>query len=103
MIRMRRRIPHRESRPPELIRRKRQIRRARNLLYLIIFLGMFGLGFNRVIANEKAPFWLLLSIAGSILAVFPPSSLALDMFDIYGIVRPFRGPDVVFFDLCAMV
>ncbi len=52
MIRMRRRAPQRESRPPELIRRKRRIRRARNLLFLIIFLGMFGLGFNRVIAYE---------------------------------------------------
>ena len=52
MIRMRRRAPRRESRPPELIRRKRRIRRARNLLFLIIFLGMFGLGFNRVIAYE---------------------------------------------------
>jgi len=48
-------------------------------------------------------FWLLLGIAGIILAVFPLSSLALDMFDIYGIVRPFRGQDVVFFDLCTMV
>ncbi len=48
-------------------------------------------------------FWLLLGIAGIILAVFPLSSLALDMFDIYGVVRPFRGQDVVFFDLCAIV
>ena len=54
MIRMRRRSPRRESRPPELIRRKRRIRRARNLLFLIIFLGMFGLGFNRVIAYEDS-------------------------------------------------
>jgi hypothetical protein len=103
MIRMRRRAPHMANRPPELIRRKRQIRRARNLLFLIIFLGIFGLSFNRVIAYEKAPFWLLLGIIASILAVFPLSSLALDMFDIYGIVRPFRGQDVVFFDLCATV
>ena len=103
MIHMRRRTPYRDSRPPELIRRKRRIRRARNLLFLIIFLGMFGLGFNRVIAYEKTLFWLLLGIAGIILAVFPLSSLALDMFNIYGIVRPFRGQDVVFFDLCAMV
>src|SRR6266571_5666607 len=103
MIRMRKRAPYRDSRPPEIIRRLRRIRRARNLLFLIIFLGMFGLGFNRVIAYEKALFWLLLGIAGIVLAVFPLSSLALDMFDIYGTVRPFRGPDVVFFDLCAMV
>ncbi|MGZ3629111.1 MAG: alpha/beta hydrolase, partial [Ktedonobacteraceae bacterium] len=48
-------------------------------------------------------FWLLLGIAGIILAMFPLSSLALDIFDIYGIVRPFRGQDVVFFDLCAIV
>ena len=79
MIRMRRRAPRRESRPPELIRRKRRIRRARNLLFLIIFLGMFGLGFNRVITYEKALFWLLFGIAGIILAVFPLSSLALDL------------------------
>jgi hypothetical protein len=103
MIRMRRRAPYRDSRPPELIRRKRRIRRARNLLFLIIFLGMFGLGFNRVIAYEKMLFWLLLGITGILLAMFPLSSLALDMFDIYGIVLPFRGQDVVFFDLCAMV
>jgi hypothetical protein len=64
---------------------------------------MFGLGFNRVIAYEKALFWLLLGIAGIILAMFPLSSLALDIFDIYGTVRPFRGQDVVFFDLCAIV
>ena len=103
MIRMRKRAPYRENRPPELIRRKRRIRRARNLLFLVIFMGMFGLGFNRVIAYEKSPFWLLLGIAGIVLAMFPLSSLALDMFDIYGTVRPFRGQDVVFFDLCAIV
>ena len=103
MIRMRKRVPYRESRPPELIRRKRRNRRARNLLFLIIFLGIFGLGFNRVIANDKALFWLLPGIAGIVLAMFPLSSLALDMFDIYGTVRPFRGQDVVFFDLCAIV
>ncbi len=102
-IRISKRRPYRENRTPELIRRKRRIRRARNLLFLIIFLGLFGLGFNRVIAYEKAPFWLLLGIAGAILAVFPLSSLALEMFDIYGTVRPFRGQDVVFFDLCAIV
>ena len=103
MIRMRKRAPYRDSRPPEIIRRLRRIRRARNLLFLIIFLGMFGLGFNRVIAYEKALFWLLLGIAGIVLAMFPLSSLALEMFDIYGVVRPFRGQDVVFFDLCAIV
>src|SRR6266516_7269781 len=103
MIRMRKRAPYSDSRPPEIIRRKRQIRRARNLLFLIIFLGMFGLGFNRVIAYEKALFWLLLGIAGIVLAMFPLSSLTIDMFDIYGTVRPFRGQDVVFFDLCAFV
>jgi hypothetical protein len=103
MIRMCKRAPYRENRSPELIRRKRRIRRARNLLFFIIFLGMFGLGFNRVMAHEDALFWLLLGIAGIILAMFPLSSLALDMFDIYGSVRPFRGQDVVFFDLCAIV
>jgi hypothetical protein len=103
MIRMRRRAPYKDSRPPELIRRLRRIRRARNLLFLIIFLGIFGLGFNRVIAYEKALFWLLFGITGIILAVFPLSSLALDMLAIYGTVRPFRGQDVVFFDLCAIV
>ncbi len=103
MIRMRKRAPYRDSRPPEIIRRLRRIRRARNLLFLIIFLGMFGLGFYRVIAYEKALFWLLLGIAGIVLAMFPLSSLALEMFDIYGVVRPFRGQDVVFFDLCAIV
>ena len=103
MIRMRKRAPYKDSRPPELIRRKRRIRRARNLLFLTIFLGMFGLGFNRVIAYDKALFWLLLGIAGIVLAMFPLSSLILDMFDIYGTVRPFRGQDVVFFDLCAIV
>jgi pimeloyl-ACP methyl ester carboxylesterase len=46
MIRIRKRVPPRVSRPPELIRR------ARNLLFLIIFLGMFVLGFNRVMAYE---------------------------------------------------
>jgi len=100
---MRKRAPYRDSRPPEIIRRLRRIRRARNLLFLIIFLGMFGLSFYRVIAYEKALFWLLLGIAGIVLAMFPLSSLALEMFDIYGVVRPFRGQDVVFFDLCAIV
>jgi hypothetical protein len=102
-IRMRKRVLYKDSRPPELIRRLRRIRRVRNLLFLIIFLAMFGLGFNRVIAGEKGYFWLLLGIAGSVLAMFPLSSLALDMFNIYGTVRPFRGQDVVFFDLCAIV
>jgi hypothetical protein len=103
MICMRKRAPYRDNRPPELIRRKRRIRRARNLLFLIIFLGMFGLSFNRVIAYEKALFWLLLGIAAIVLAMFPLSSLALDLFDLYGTARPFRGQDVVFFDLCAIV
>src|SRR5947209_15258731 len=103
MIRMHKRARYKESRPPELIRRKRRIRRARNLLFLIIFLGMFGLSFNRVVAYEKALFWLLLSITSIVLAMFPLSSLALDLFDLYGTVRPFRGQDVVFFDLCAIV
>jgi hypothetical protein len=100
---MRKRAPYRDNRPPELIRRKRRIRRARNLLFLIIFLGMFALSFNRVIVYEKALFWLLLGIAAIVLAMFPLSSLALDLFDLYGTVRPFRGQDVVFFDLCAIV
>src|SRR5437763_16839759 len=100
---MRKGAPYRDNRSPELIRRKRRIRRARNLLFLIIFLGMFGLSFNRVVAYEKALFWLLLSITSVILAMFPLSSLALDMFDIYGTVRPLRGQDVVFFDLCEIV
>jgi hypothetical protein len=103
MICMRKRAPYRDTRPPELIRRKRRIRRARNLVFLIIFLGMFGLCFNRVIAHEKTLFWLPLGIAAIVLAMFPLSSLALDLFDIYGTVRPFRGQDVVFFDLCAIV
>ena len=103
MIRMRKRVPYRDSRPPELIRRKRRVRRARNLLFLIIFLGMFALGFNRVVADEKMLFWLLLGVVGILLAMFPLSSLALDLFDLYGTPRPFRGQDVVFFDLCAIV
>jgi hypothetical protein len=103
MICMRKRAPYRDNRPPELIRRKRRIRRARNLLFLIIFLGIFGLSFNRVIAYERALFWLLLGVAAIVLAMFPLSSLALDLFDLYGTVRPFRGQDVVFFDLCAIV
>jgi len=103
MIRMRKRVPYRDSRPPELIRRKRRVRRARNLLFLIIFLGMFALGFNRVVADEKMLFWLLLGVVGILLAMFPLSSLALDLFDLYGTPRPFRGQDVAFFDLCAIV
>jgi hypothetical protein len=103
ILRMRKRAPYRDTRTPELIRRLRRIRRARNLLFLIIFLGMFGLGFNRIITYEKSLFWLLIGIAGVILAMFPLSSLALDLFDLYGTVRPFRGQDVVFFDLCAIV
>jgi hypothetical protein len=102
MIRMRKRVPYRDSRPPELIRRKRRVRRARNLLFLIIFLGMFALGFNRVVAGEKMLFWLLLGVVGILLAMFPLSSLALDLFDLYGTPRPFRGQDVAFFDLCAI-
>ena len=85
MIRMRKRVPHRDSRPPELIRRKRRVRRARNLLFLIMFLGMFALGFNRVVAGEKMLFWLLLGVVSILLAMFPLSSLALDLFDIYGL------------------
>ena len=103
MIRMRKHVPYRDSRPPELIRRKRRVRRARNLLFLIIFLGMFALGFNRVVADEKMLFWLLLGVVGILLAMFPLSSLALDLFDLYGTPRPFRGQDVAFFDLCAIV
>ncbi len=103
MIRMRKRVPFRDKRPPELIRRKRRVRRARNLLFLMIFLGMFALGFNRIVADEKMHFWLLLGVVGILLAVFPLSSLALDLLNMYGRPRPFRGQDVVFFDLCALV
>jgi pimeloyl-ACP methyl ester carboxylesterase len=48
-------------------------------------------------------FWLLLGVAGILLAMFPLCSLTLDLFDINGTPRPFRGQDVVFFDLCAVV
>src|SRR6266566_4549600 len=48
-------------------------------------------------------FWLLLGVVGVLLAMFPLSSLTLDLFDLYGTPRPFRGQDVVFFDLCAIV
>jgi hypothetical protein len=100
---MRKRVPYRDSRPLELIRRKRRVRRARNLLFLIIFLGMFVLGFNRVVTAGKMHFWLLFGVVSILLAMFPLSSLALDLFNIYGKPRPFWGQDVVFFDLCAIV
>jgi hypothetical protein len=92
------------SRSIELKRYKRRLRRARNLLFLIIFLGMFALGFNGVIHSQPniRLFWLVLGIAGILLAMFPLCSLTLDLFDINGIPRPFRGQDVVFFDLCAV-
>lgn len=102
MIRTRKRIPTRDSRSLELMRRKRRLRRARNLLLLIIFSGIFALGFNRVIAYEDGFLWLLLGVAGILLAMFPLCSLILDMFDINGTPRPFRGQDVLFFDLCAV-
>jgi pimeloyl-ACP methyl ester carboxylesterase len=47
-------------------------------------------------------FWLLLGVAGILLAMFPLCSLTLDLFNIYGIARPFRGQDVAFFDLCVV-
>jgi len=64
---------------------------------------MFALGFNRVVADEKRLFWLLLGVVGILLAMFPLSSLALDLFHLYGTPQPFRGQDVAFFDLCAIV
>ncbi len=65
---------------------------------------MFALGFNRVIHSQSniRLFWLLLGVVGILLAMFPLSSLTLDLFDIYGTPRPFRGHDVAFFDLCAV-
>ena len=93
----------------EQMRHKRRQRRARNLLFLLLFLGLFALGFNRVIAYEDGikritfQFWLLLGVAGILLAMFPLFSLVVDMFDINGTPRPFRGQDVLFFDLCAIV
>ena len=47
--------------------------------------------------------WLLLGVVGILLAMFPLCSIILDMFDINGIPRPFRGQDVLFFALCALV
>jgi pimeloyl-ACP methyl ester carboxylesterase len=47
-------------------------------------------------------FWLVLGVVGILLAMFPLCSLALDLFDINGMPRPFRGHDVAFFDLCAV-
>ncbi|HEX9131893.1 MAG TPA: alpha/beta fold hydrolase [Ktedonobacteraceae bacterium] len=74
---MRKRVPPRVSRPPELIRRKRRIRRARNLLFLIIFLGMFALGFNRVVAYEdgiqRSTFTIQGAIAVPVLEMRPAS------------------------------
>jgi hypothetical protein len=90
------------SRSIELKRYKRRVRRARNLLLLIVFLGMFALGFNRAMHSQSDVrlFWLLLGVAGILLAMFPLCSLAVDLFDINGMPRPFRGQDVAFFDLC---
>jgi hypothetical protein len=81
------------------------VRRARNLLFLIIFLGMFALGFNRVMHSQSdlRLFWLFLGVASILIAVFPLCSLALDLFDINGMPCPFRGQDVAFFDLCLLV
>ncbi len=104
MIRTSKRVPPMVSRSIELTRYKRRVRRARNLLFLIIFLGIFALGFNRVMHSQSniRLFWLLLGVAGILFAMFPLSSLALDLFDINGMPRPFRGQDVIFFDLCAV-
>ncbi len=103
-MRTSKRVPPMVSRSIELTRHKRRVRRARNLLFLIIFLGMFALGFNRVIHSQSniRLIWLLLGVAGILLAMFPLCSLALDLFDINGMPRPFRGQDVAFFDLCAV-
>src|SRR5258708_39249613 len=80
-----------------------------SFLLLLLFLGLFVRGFNRVIGYEDGikritfQFWLLLGVAGILLAMFPLFSLVVDMFDINGTPRPFRGQDVLFFDLCAIV
>ncbi len=48
-------------------------------------------------------YWLLLAVAGAILAMFPLCSLAVDLFGIDGTPRVYRGLDVVFFNLCLLV
>ncbi|MBA2288067.1 MAG: alpha/beta fold hydrolase [Ktedonobacteraceae bacterium] len=47
--------------------------------------------------------WLLLGVAGILLAMFPLCSLLIDMFDINIAPRAFKGQDVLFFDLCAVL
>jgi pimeloyl-ACP methyl ester carboxylesterase len=47
--------------------------------------------------------WLLLAVAGALLAMFPLCSLAVDLFGIDGTPRVYRGLDVLFFDLCLLV
>ena len=47
--------------------------------------------------------WLLVGVAGALLAVFPLAALAIDAFGVEATPRSYRGQDVVFFDLCLVV
>ncbi len=47
--------------------------------------------------------WLLFAVAGAILATFPLCSLAVSFFRVDATPRPYRGQDVLFFDLCLLV
>lgn len=46
--------------------------------------------------------WLLLALAGALLALFPLSSLLVDVFGINATPRAFKGRDVLLFTLCLL-
>lgn len=92
----------RDARALEAMRLRRKARRLRNLFFLLLFAGLFFVGFNRASVSRDNLFWLILAVLGIVLAFLPLTALLIDTFDINGTPRGVKGQDVVFFLLCAL-
>lgn len=93
----------RDARALETMRLQRRARRLRNIFFLLVFSALFYLGYSRAGSGNVNLLWLLLGVAGGVLASFPLSALLIDIFDINGTPRSVKGQNVVFFLLCTLL
>lgn len=93
----------RDARALETMRRQRRARRIRNIFFLLVFSALFFIGYNHADASSANRLWLILALAGGVLASFPLSAILIDIFDINGTPRSITGQNVIFFLICALV
>lgn len=92
----------RDSRAVAMMRLQRKARRLRNIVFLVLFVALFLLGFNQASVSGNYPSWSVLAAVSIVLALFPLSALLIDIFDINGTPRSIKGQNVLFFLLCAI-